>query len=92
MIRGSYTPEVNKLPPPPPKRNEADRLLCALVTALDVSREEIRGHGHRAPGRWDADGSECAQCRAWRQAREYVRAITAGRKAGKDGINDNLLD
>jgi hypothetical protein len=70
-------------------QSEAERLLCALVTALDVDREEIRGHGHRAPGRWDADGSECAQCRAWRQAREYVRAMEEGKangENGKDGV------
>ncbi len=65
---------------------EAERLLCALVTVLDAKRIDIRGHGHRTPGRWDADGSECAECRAWRQALEYVRAIQAGRKmAGKAG-------
>jgi hypothetical protein len=58
---------------------EAERLLCALVTAIDSNRDEIRGHGHRTPGRWDADGTECQACRAWRQAREYVRAIAAGR-------------
>ena len=67
---------------------EAERLLCALVTALDAKRVDIRGHGHRTPGRWDADGSECAECRAWRQARDYARAEMAGRETsetGKDG-------
>ena len=49
---------------------EAERLLCALVTVLDAKRPDIRGHAHNTPGRWDADGSECAECRAWRQARD----------------------
>jgi hypothetical protein len=57
---------------------EAERLLCALVTAVDSNRDEVRGHLHRSPGLM-ADGSECAKCRAWRQAREYVRAIQAGK-------------
>jgi len=56
---------------------EAERLLYALVTVLDAERVDIRGHRHRTPGRWDA-GAECQACRAWRQARDYARAITAG--------------
>ena len=55
---------------------EAERLLCALVTAIDAECVDIRGR---------ADGTECQACRAWRQAREYVREITAGRETGKDG-------
>jgi hypothetical protein len=67
------------------REHRAERLLCALVTVLDAERVDIRGHDHR----WDKDGTsgriECAECRAWRQAREYVRAVTAGRETGKDG-------
>ena len=76
MIRGSYTPEANKLPPPPPKRTEAERLLCAIVLEFGPDME-IRHIGQAA--------CVCSPCRAWRQAREYVRALEEGRANGENG-------
>jgi hypothetical protein len=58
---------------------EAERLLCTIVIAdnngnLSCGTEQAR--------LWRC--GECATCRAWKQAREYVRAIQAGREtAGK---------
>ncbi len=70
---------------------EAERLLCAIVIAGDLDfadaavTGEAPGHDHPILPR-SGDGAKCATCRAWRQAREYVLAIQAGREtAGKAG-------
>ena len=66
-------------------QSEADSLLCAIVLAADLDfadasvTGEAPGHDHALPGQRGTNGSKCAGCRAWRQARDYVRAIKAGR-------------
>ena len=70
---------------------EAERLLCAIVVNIDAAFPnaaedgEAPHHDHMIK-QCKRDGGECATCRAWRQAREYVRAIQAGRETAERAV------
>lgn len=54
-------------------RQVVRELLDLIVTDEDAPATGSPSHGHTVQGRWDQDGSECLECKAYDRLRELVK-------------------
>lgn len=54
------------------KRWSALRDAVRAVLETMAEDEGSPAHAHEKPGRWDANGRECVECRTWNRLRSLV--------------------